>query len=725
MLTRLKTGMIQKLRFYFCPLLLGMTVCYAVIHALYNEMALLYTVLFAVSGLLLFRFFDMLHARKTVGGLIYTAILVVLGMTSIGIIFFEMIQTRNPIIFRMWLYGAEGFDHRQLNLLNAVFISGGFFLISILYYFTQVRYRTLGLMLCILFPFVISSKRAETLDENIIFMIALSYLVTVIHNQRVATSDSRTVLAVDRSYFVSIGVFIAVTLAVAMTIERPNYLAQLQRNPDYFEYNPNRSAINKTKSLENPSFQSSERYGARNFSDTPLFYFQTDGKQNVYYLRRQAYSVFDGEIWKMTDMDNYSAWQFYGTDGAEYSTEEILNDWQKIKAVDNHTTDEFLQRKNGKVYSQTFAPSYLPSPFGIVCDDVTAGYIKYPQGTVLRTSDNDNRKSVLNDSFVFEEQTSALYAYLKQSDLDSETYLNILLENDSVEAGRLRDDYYRAQYSYSDTANISNDVSQLAVQITEHYHSDIDKATALEKYFSENDYLYDEDANPQDTSIDYFIFRGKAGVCSSYATAMTLMARSIGLPARYVEGFAGFEKSDVDTFVIRDKHSHAFVEVYISGAGWITFDPTVSDYRQLSEEDNSYWGIIWQMLDRCKYLLIVGVFIVLLLRSDRLSELGFRIRQLFRTPQQKTVQLYAHVVKLIDFSAEGNYYSYTVNMLREYMISSRGVVPESLLQLFEQTAFGGYQPTEQEYREAYAEYRKCYRYLRKIPAKKHLPERLE
>ena len=720
MLTRLKTGMIQKLRFYFCPLLLDMTVCYAVIHALYNEMALLYTILFAVLGLFMFRFFDMLHAKKAVGGLIYTVILVTLGAISVGMIFFEMLQTRNPIIFRMWLYGAEGFDHRQMNLLNAFFISGSFFLLSILYYFTQVRYRTLGLMLCILFPFVIFSKRAETLDETIIFMIVLSYLVTVIHNQRVAMSDKREVLVVDRSYFISIAVFLSVTLAIAMTIERPNYLAQLQRNPDYFEYNPNRVESNTTKSLENPSFESSKRYGARNFSDTPLFYFQTDGRQNVYYLRRQAFSVFDGEIWTMTERGTYWEWQPYGTENAEYSTQEMLNDWQKISVTNNNRTDEFLQRKNGWVYSQTFMPAYLPSPFGIVSDDETANYVKYPQGTVLRISDNGNTKSVLNDSFVFAEQTDELHAYVQQSGLSAVEYLQILQKDGSEESRRLLNDYYYARSYYSDTANISADVSQLAVQITESCHSDIDKATALEKYFSQNGYRYDENASPQDTSIDYFLFRGKAGVCSSYATAMTLMARSIGLPARYVEGFAGFEKSDVNTFVIRDKHAHAFVEVYISGAGWLTFDPTVSDYRQLSEEDGFYWTNIGKIVFQYRYLLIVAVFVFLLLKSDRLSERIFRIRQLFRTPQQRTLKLYAHVIQLINFSTNDNYYSYTVGMLREYLISTRGAVPEKLLQLFERTAFGDYQPTKQEYNEIYAEYKKCYRYLRKIPSRKTL-----
>ena len=68
-------------------------------------------------------------------------------------------------------------------------------------------------------------------------------------------------------------------------------------------------------------------------------------------------------------------------------------------------------------------------------------------------------------------------------------------------------------------------------------------------------------------------------------------------------------------------------------------------------------------------------------------------------------------------TSKENYNSYTVNMLRDYISSTRGKVPEKLFVLFERTAFGGYEPTKKEYREAYLEYCRCYRVLRKKPKK--------
>ncbi len=66
----------------------------------------------------------------------------------------------------------------------------------------------------------------------------------------------------------------------------------------------------------------------------------------------------------------------------------------------------------------------------------------------------------------------------------------------------------------------------------------------------------------------------RIGYCENFATAMAVMARSIGLPARLV---LGFTPGDVDTeglITVREKNAHAWVEVWLDGVGWVGFDPT-------------------------------------------------------------------------------------------------------------------------------------------------------
>lgn len=110
-----------------------------------------------------------------------------------------------------------------------------------------------------------------------------------------------------------------------------------------------------------------------------------------------------------------------------------------------------------------------------------------------------------------------------------------------------------------------------------------DKAEALERYLSEN-FRYTETPSEVPAGrdfVDYFLETGE-GYCVYYATAMTVMARSLGIPARFVCGF-GVEKVGNQNYEARGYDAHAWVECYVQGIGWITFDPTAtSSYLNVS-----------------------------------------------------------------------------------------------------------------------------------------------
>ena len=108
-----------------------------------------------------------------------------------------------------------------------------------------------------------------------------------------------------------------------------------------------------------------------------------------------------------------------------------------------------------------------------------------------------------------------------------------------------------------------------------------------------NNYIYDLDYIPPDPSVEYFLFESKRGSCTHYATAFVLMARSVGLTARYAEGFAPDITGRSNVFSVKDSCSHAYPEVYIQNMGWIVFEPTVaSDYNGVSTRtDNTGFNI--------------------------------------------------------------------------------------------------------------------------------------
>lgn len=75
--------------------------------------------------------------------------------------------------------------------------------------------------------------------------------------------------------------------------------------------------------------------------------------------------------------------------------------------------------------------------------------------------------------------------------------------------------------------------------------------------------------------IDRFLFETQRGYCEYFATAMILMLRSQGIPARFVLGYVGAEQSRLeDYFIVRDGHAHAWVEAHLPDEGWRIYDPT-------------------------------------------------------------------------------------------------------------------------------------------------------
>jgi len=126
-------------------------------------------------------------------------------------------------------------------------------------------------------------------------------------------------------------------------------------------------------------------------------------------------------------------------------------------------------------------------------------------------------------------------------------------------------------------AGLPDRVRRLAQQVTRNAITPFEKATALESYLQKNFTYNLEIAAPPPSAdgVDHFLFSSKVGYSDYYASAMAVMSRAIGLPARLVVGFApGRFDSASELFVVRDADSHAWVEVYFPGYGWIEFEPT-------------------------------------------------------------------------------------------------------------------------------------------------------
>lgn len=147
-----------------------------------------------------------------------------------------------------------------------------------------------------------------------------------------------------------------------------------------------------------------------------------------------------------------------------------------------------------------------------------------------------------------------------------------------IEAHRLDDDPYYAQ-AVADYMQLPNYVEQgvyeLVQMITASSLTDYQKAVAIEKYLEEH-YTYTLDVDYPRTDRDFvsdFLLSTRQGYCSYFASAMAVMGRIAGLPTRYVEGYR-VAASPLGTTTVTGENAHAWVEVYMNGVGWVTFDPT-------------------------------------------------------------------------------------------------------------------------------------------------------
>jgi protein-glutamine gamma-glutamyltransferase len=122
----------------------------------------------------------------------------------------------------------------------------------------------------------------------------------------------------------------------------------------------------------------------------------------------------------------------------------------------------------------------------------------------------------------------------------------------------------------------SQQVADLAHRVIQEATTPFGQTLAIQQHLLEN-YHYSLEADTATLShpLEEFLFTRKTGYCEHYATAMVVMLRTVGIPARLVTGFLATEWNEFGGyFTVRQRDAHAWVEVYFPRSGWITMDPT-------------------------------------------------------------------------------------------------------------------------------------------------------
>ncbi len=109
--------------------------------------------------------------------------------------------------------------------------------------------------------------------------------------------------------------------------------------------------------------------------------------------------------------------------------------------------------------------------------------------------------------------------------------------------------------------------------------TDLERARAIERHLRA-DYRYTLELPDRETAdpLAYFLFTRRKGHCEYFASAMAVLLRTLGVPTRLATGFqSGIYNPITELWLVRSSDAHTWVEAWIPGHGWSSFDPTPPD----------------------------------------------------------------------------------------------------------------------------------------------------
>ena len=151
-------------------------------------------------------------------------------------------------------------------------------------------------------------------------------------------------------------------------------------------------------------------------------------------------------------------------------------------------------------------------------------------------------------------------------------------EERRLRSGRFAlEDTYRLRCLQMPEALDGERLRGLAEEWTRDAETPFEKARAIEQRLR-RDFRYSLNLRARGNFIESFLFDTREGHCEYFATSMVMLLRSIGIPARIVNGFYSAEWNNIAlAFTVRQRDAHSWVEVYFDNYGWMTFEPTPAE----------------------------------------------------------------------------------------------------------------------------------------------------
>lgn len=643
----------------------------------------LYTVIALGLSFVLMRFYDFVAKRRLLGPLCYV-IFLALGLYATGMIT-NLGKQSYPISFMVWFLTPQSVVDFSIHYTLAIYLLMVGFLTSTVYYFAKVRYRMVMQLIIMLIPLSLYAKEGIHMPALLVFLLLASFFLLMVYcRQLKPNAEVRQIT--NLSAGVSIAFYVAAFSVIAAIIPKPQFEADREFIDNAMSYmswsdvlmnaismftestNNNVSVSNNTRTIY--YVQASEPLRLR--TQTYSYYLADDSWNVIYDYDRPDQEYHDGLTYQpraltqaildaaAADADfarKYDLTDLSGTvlPPQDLQTVTFVSTWYNIPGVPSPT-------RSVRMTAQAPGSPNVPLSSVRVSGSRTMHMsLRREVPTVYYYSDNfaryQNESAVLSrlSNDTYEELLNDAADVLQSAGQEEQclTITNALQEFTAAEQELAACD---AQDYHSEV------IDELAAKLTEGKTSDFEKALAIERYFTNEGYVYDLSFRKADgDNIDDFLTTSHTGVCYEYATAMTLLCRSAGLPTRFVQGYNMGEQYNTSyrtdlgdiqlNYLIKMRDAHAFPEVYIAGYGWCSFEPTVAATEEVGDTAQNMIVMRWGYVLLLLMLIAIGIWAALpYLRERRFrkalphktsaqaaSEMFVRMRQTIQLPDSATV----------------------------------------------------------------------------------------
>lgn len=157
----------------------------------------------------------------------------------------------------------------------------------------------------------------------------------------------------------------------------------------------------------------------------------------------------------------------------------------------------------------------------------------------------------------------------------------------------------RAKSYYLQLPELPARIRALADSLVDNQPTRYDSVLAVQRWLrSEFRYTLELPATAREATLDYFLFNRRAGHCEYFSTALAVLLRSVGIPARNVNGFLGGEWNEFGNFLtVTQNQAHSWVEVWFPRYGWVTFDATPAASADVAQQRRSWFNPLRTFFD--------------------------------------------------------------------------------------------------------------------------------